>query len=402
VAFCRNHGIPVTTRGAGTGLSGGAVASPGALLLSTENLKEIEIFPEEKIAFCGPGAITKALQDRAEEFGLTYPPDPASYEESSMGGNVAENAGGLRCKRYGVTKDYVIGLEAVTASGELLKTGYFTGYRGFSLTDVLIGSEGTLAIITRIAVRLVPAPGKGATILAVFDSMPSAARTVRDITTSGLIPTVMEFIDADAAACSIDYEDSAGLERPGSTLLMETSEHGIVDETRRIEQFCRKNGAIHLAVETEPTRVDELWRIRRNISRAVKARAGYAMSEDVVVPNSRFPDLVAWVAEENHRSPLRINSFGHAGDGNLHVYFISEDGSDADLRLIDEGVERLMRKTLELGGTLSGEHGIGLAKRKYLHLEFDRATIAFMEGLREIFDPGRLLNPDKLFAANKN
>lgn len=400
VRYCATHRIPITTRGAGTGLSGGCVVSPGGMVISTEKLTAMEIDPKRTLAICEPGVITKSLQDAAAMFGLTYPPDPASYAESTLGGNVAEGAGGLRCKRFGVTKDYVIGLEAVTASGEVLRTGFFNDYRGASIGDVLIASEGTLAIVIRIAVRLVPLPARGVTILAAFPHMRNAAQTVTDITTSGIVPTVLEFIDGDAAAASNRYEPIAGLEEAGAILLIETSGADHDEQRLAIESICQSNAAGLIRAEPDPTLAESLWTVRRNISKAIKAIGAHPVSEDVVVPNSRFPELVAFVAERNAVSPLRINSFGHAGDGNLHVYFVSADGSESDRALIDREIDLLMRKTIELGGTITGEHGVGLAKRGFLALEFDRVTLGVMRAIKDVLDPLNLLNPDKLFPAD--
>ena len=402
VRFCREHKLPITTRGAGTGLSGGCVASPGALLLSTERLDELDIDPVRRIALCGPGVITKDLQDLAATFGLTYPPDPASYAECTLGGNVAEGAGGLRCKKYGVTKDYVIGLEAVTAAAEMVRTGYFNGKRGLNIGDVLIASEGTLAIITKIAVRLTPVPPRGVTILAGFATMPNAAQTVSDMTAAGIIPAVLEFVDGDAIACVNSYTHTAGLDRAEALLLIETGGERASDEKAAIENICRKNRVAHLRTELDPVKAEDLWKVRRTVSTAVRSISKHAVSEDVVVPVSRFPDLVRFVAEMNAESPLRINSFGHAGDGNLHVYFISAEGSADDLKLIENSIARLMRKTVALGGTITGEHGIGLAKREFLEFEFDPPTLAAMQMLKDIFDPLHLLNPDKLFPTAGN
>ncbi len=397
VKFCRRRGIAVTMRGAGTGLSGGCVAAAGALVISTERMTSVQIDAPARRAICEPGVITKQLQDDAARYGLFYPPDPASLAECTLGGNVAEGAGGLRCKRFGVTKDYVIGLEAVTAEGELLKTGVFNDNCGLSIGDVLIASEGTLAIITRIAVRLIPIPPRGITILAAFPHMRNAAQTVTDITTAGIVPTVMEFIDGAAAEASNRYEKTSGLEKAGAILLLETSGEDAVAQLDAIDTMCRQNNAALIRTEPDPARAETLWAVRRNVSKAIKAMAAYAVSEDVVVPNSRFPDLVEFVAERNSGSPLIINSFGHAGDGNLHVYYASTDGSEHDRRLIDQEITRLMRKTLEFGGTITGEHGVGLAKRDFLCLEFDAPTLGVMRAIKEVLDPSGLLNPDKLF-----
>ncbi|MDH4157688.1 MAG: FAD-binding protein [candidate division Zixibacteria bacterium] len=399
--FCAAHDLPVVPRGAGTGLSGGCVPSRGGIVLSTERMKQLEIDPENRTAVCGPGVITKALVDTAGRFGLTYPPDPASYDESTLGGNVAEGAGGLRCKRFGVTKDYVIGLTAVTADGRIIKTGRQNGYQGFSLGDLFVGSEGTLVVITQIVVRLIVAPSPGNTLLIAFDDPADAARTVSEITGSGLIPTVLEYLDGDAADCSNRYEKHEGLDRVAAILLIETAGEDRSGQTGTIGEICRKNKCSYLRVESDPDKAERLWAVRRNLSNAMKAIAKYRISEDVAVPNSQFPRLVAFVAELNEASPLRINAYGHAGDGNLHVNFMSMSGSAAEIRLMQDGIGRLLRKTVELGGTLTGEHGIGLAKRHYLPLEFDGPTLHFMKRVKSLFDPTDLLNPGKIFQKNE-
>ncbi len=397
IRYCSQHGLPVVGRGAGTGLSGGAVPSDGAIVLSTERMTEMVIDPETTTAICGPGVITEHLQDRAAELGLAYPPDPASFKESTLGGNIAENAGGLRCKRFGVTKDYVIGLQAVLADGTILRTGTLAQNRGFCLGDVLIGSEGTLGIITRIMLRLIPATRHGATILAAFDKPENAAQTVSDITGAGLIPTVMEYVDGDAAAAANEYKQVKGIDRAAAVLLLETTEKDPVTETTQIRRFCETNHASCVRIESNPARAEELWDVRRNISTALKEMAAIRISEDVAVPNNQFPVLVAFVDQMNTDSSIRINSYGHAGDGNLHVNFISMTGSTADKTEIYRRIEQLMRRTIELGGTLSGEHGIGLAKRKYIGLEFNEPTRDYMLRVKEAFDPKDILNPGKIF-----
>jgi glycolate oxidase len=397
VNFCRENRIPITPRGAGTGLSGGCVATSGALVLSTERMKSLGIDSATRTAVCGPGVITKVLQDAAANYGLTYPPDPASYEESSLGGNVAEGAGGLRCKRFGVTKDYVLGLETVLADGTMLRTGMFNNNRGFALGDLLIGSEGTLGVITKIALRLTPQPGLGLTILAAFGDPRDAAQTVADINAAGIVPTVMEFCDGDAAACSNEYERTDGLDTAAGILLFETLDVDASAQTEQLKAFCRRNSCTYLQTESDPAKAVSLWRIRRNLSKAVKAAAVYRISEDVAVPNSQFPTLVAYVAEMNRNSRFRINSYGHAGDGNLHVNFMADANSPENLQELEQWVERLMKRTIELGGTLTGEHGIGLAKKAYLAMEFDTATLRAMRAVKSVLDPLGVFNPDKIF-----
>jgi glycolate oxidase len=397
VQFCRRHKIPIVPRGAGTGLSGGCVPVEGGVVLSTVRINHLKVDPKEKTAVCGPGVITKTLKDEAEKHGLTYAPDPASYEECSLGGNVAECAGGLRCRRFGVTKDYVLGLRSVTAEGEILITGSYIHNQGFSLGDVLVGSEGTLAIVTEMNVGLITKPSVGATILAGFENARDAAQTVTDITSAGIIPTVMEFVDADAVACAIEYEKSELLERGMAALLIETSDEDVANQTACVREFCEKNHCAVLRVENDPSRAENLWQIRRNVSKAIKEAAHAKISEDIVVPNSQIPELVDFVAAMNRTSPLRINTFGHAGDGNIHVSFLSMTGADDELRLIKDEIENVLNKVVALGGTLTGEHGIGLAKRNYLHLEFDPPTLDYMKRIKQVFDPENLLNPGKLF-----
>jgi glycolate oxidase len=394
VLFCREHGISITPRGAGTGLSGGCVPTPNALILSTTGLRQLHIDRPERIAVCGPGVITKDLEEAASAQGLAYPPDPASWLESTIGGNVAEGAGGLRCRRFGVTKDYVLGIKAVLADGSILHTGVFNSESGFSLGDVLIASEGTLAIITEIALRLTDPIVPGATMLVAFNRPIDAAQTVSDITAAGIISTVLEFLDGNAAACSNAYEQNEGLDNAAAILLLEASDNS---QAETIHVICGKNHSSFLRCEADPEKAEALWKVRRNLSKAVKQAAVFRISEDVAVPISKFPALVDWVAQENkRRAPIRLNSFGHAGDGNLHVNFLAPDDSPESAALVENGIEALMRKTIELSGTITGEHGIGLAKKKYLSWEFDIPTLQFMRAVKSVFDPDRLLNPDKL------
>lgn len=397
VRFANDSNLPIVARGTGTGLSGGCVPTENAIVLSLERMKKLDIDPSRSLAICGPGVITKELLDGAAVHGLTYPPDPASYEECTLGGNVAENAGGLRCKRFGVTRDYIIGMKAVTADGMLLRTGCFRERLGFNFHDLWIGSEGTLLIVTEIAVRLIPTPTVGSTILASFDHPADAGRTVADIIAAGIVPNVMEYIDGDAADCSNKYEKIEGLERTGAILLLETAGERNEQQTAVIRELCQRNHVSFLSCADDQKTAARLWRVRRNLSKAVKAMAKVRYNEDVAVPVSQFMTLVSFVAQMNAKSPLRINAFGHAGDGNLHVSFLSMKGDSEEKKLIHEGVEELFHKTLELGGTLSGEHGIGTHKAPYLPWEFDPPTLAAMKNVKKVFDPDNLMNPGKIF-----
>jgi len=398
ITFCCSNNIPIVFRGAGTGYTGGAVPVENGLVLSLENLKKLEIDPKRKLAFCGPGVITIELMNEAEKFNLFYPPDPASYDESTLGGNVAECAGGLHCKKYGVTKDYVIGLKGILADGNVIRTGVYSDNELFNLEAIFIGSEGLLVAVTEIAVRLIEKPQTGPTIVAAFANPEDAARTVAEITRLGIIPSVMEFMDGDAIACSITYEKTIEIEKVSAVLLFETSGEHCFAEADEIEHICREFSAIYMRRENDPARAEKLWKIRRNLSKAVKESARDKIAEDVCVPPSKLPLLVTFVSEMNNEFPVRINSYGHAGDGNLHVNFLSSTGNPEEMNVIHRGVQRLFEKTIELGGTLTGEHGIGLTKKDFLRLEFDPQTIGFMISVKEAFDPEGHFNPGKMFA----
>lgn len=397
IKFCHENRLSVIPRGAGTGLSGGCIAEHGGIVLSTERMKELTIDSKQQFAVCGPGLITKELIDAAAVYGLTYPPDPASFAESTLGGNVAEGAGGLRCKRFGVTEDYVIGLEAITSTGKKIQTGFFTQQQGFAIEDILIASEGTLAVITKIAFRLIPTPKPGTTLLVAFDNPTNAAKTIEAINRSGMILTVMEYLDGDAAACSNAYEKTDGLDNVAALLLLETTGETAEADTKRLQEICRHFSASYFRIETDPQTAQMLWKVRRNLSKAVKSMAKIRISEDVAIPNSKFAELVAFVDKRNRLGRLKMNAFGHAGDGNLHVNFMGVTGTAEELQVIEEEIELMLKKTIELGGTLTGEHGVGIAKRKYLPLEFDQPTLLAMKQLKETFDAGDLLNPGKIF-----
>ncbi len=397
INFCRKNNIPIVFRGAGTGYTGGAVPVEDGLLLSLERLRKLEVYPDKKMAFCGPGVVTIELMKEAEKHNLFYPPDPASYEESHLGGNVAECAGGLHCKKYGVTKDYIIGLRAVTIDGKIIKTGVYADNELFNITAVLIGSEGLLAAVTEIAVRLIDKTEYGPTILAAFAYPEDAARTVSEITRQGIVPSVMEYMDADSISCSNEYEMVIDISDAAAVLLFETTGISAIIEADNIENICHQFRAVQINRENDREKADQLWKLRRNISKAVKQSAKEKISEDVCVPPSKLPALVSFVSELNKQYPVRINSYGHAGDGNLHVNFLAYGEDKQETAMIKEGIERLFNKTISLGGTLSGEHGIGLTKRKYLHLEYDQKTLDYMKRIKSALDPSNLLNPGKMF-----
>ncbi len=394
VKMCRDLDLPLIVRGAGTGYSGGALAIHGGLLVSVERLNAIAIDSKKKATVVGPGAITGDIMKAAEAVGLFYPPDPASYEESTIGGNLAENAGGLRCKKYGVTKDYVLAVRGVNSRGDIVEIDHLSPY---GLVDLMIGSEGTLFIFTEITLRLIGLPQPGKTIQATFGRAVDAASVVAEVTAAGIIPCIMEFMDGDAIACSNQYDPENRIEGGAAMLLFETDGINAEDEAEAIMSVCKTHSPLMLRTTDEPKEREILWKTRRNLSNAVKNTAKIKTSEDVCVPPSKLPQLVAFVEELGRDLSLRVNCYGHAGDGNLHVNLLGKTGSDRESKETAEGINRLFKKTLALGGTLSGEHGIGITKKDYLHHEFDKATIRFMRRLEKCLDSDGILNPGKIF-----
>lgn len=392
--LCHQIGLPLIARGAGTGYSGGVSAVRGGLLLSTERMKSIAIDAERKTAIVGPGTITANVMKAASAAGLFYPPDPASFDESTIGGNLAENAGGLHCKKYGVTKDYVLAFRGVDAAGE---TVIVDTTSPFGLSDLLVGSEGTLFVFTQIVLRLINQPPSGKTIQVVFSRAVDAASAVAEITAAGIVPSIMEYMDGDAIVCSNQYDTAHRIEEGAAMLLLETDGPRAESEAEQITAICQKLSPQSFNETADPEKRDILWQTRRNLSKAVKSLVKSKVAEDVCVPPSRLPELVSYVEELNHRFTIRVNCYGHAGDGNLHVNFLGMTGSDEENKEISEGVALLFARTLRLGGTLTGEHGIGIAKKDFLANEFTPATLAFMKRLKRALDPHDILNPGKIF-----
>jgi len=392
--LCHQIGFPLIARGAGTGYSGGVSAVRGGLLLSTERMKSLVIDAVKKKVTVEPGVITGDIMKAASAAGLFYPPDPASFEESTIGGNLAENAGGLHCKKYGVTKDYVLTFRGINAAGEIVTVDTSSP---FGLPDILVGSEGTLFIFTEIVLRLIDQPRSGKTIQAVFSRATDAASVVAEITARGIIPCIMEYIDGDAISCSNKYDPEHRVEEGAAMLLMETDGPRAESEAEQIAAICRKFSPQSLNETADLEKRNALWHTRRNLSKAVKSMVKNKVAEDVCVPPSRLPELVSYVEELNHRFTVRVNCYGHAGDGNLHVNFLGMTGSDEENKEITEGVALLFARTLQLGGTLTGEHGIGIAKKDFLANEFTSATLDFMKRLKHALDPHDILNPGKIF-----
>jgi glycolate oxidase len=397
--------IPVTPRGAGMGLSGGAVPVCGGIILSLERMDRIlEIDKQNLMATVEPGVITGNLHQAVEAEGLFYPPDPASLDSCSIGGNIAEGAGGPRAVKYGVTKDYVCGLEAVLPSGQVITCGgkLVKNVTGYNLIQLLIGSEGTLAVVTKIVLRLLPLPKLRVDLLVPFNEFQAAANTVSDIIAQRIVPTTIEFMERDSVlACErylgkeIPFHDAVA-----HLLIQLDGNHreAIDTDYDQVADICLKNGALDVLVALGSRDRDRLWEARRAIVDALKKESPINHMEDVAVPRAEIPVLLKGIRELAERYAVRIVSFGHAGDGNVHVNVLKDDlADDRWEEILPSITEEMYRLTLSLGGTITGEHGIGATRRQYLPLALDQAQIEIMEKIREIFDPHRILNPNKIF-----
>jgi glycolate oxidase len=402
LSICDTHRIPVFPRAAGSGKTGGAVPTSPGIVLDTLPLARVkEIDRENLIAIVEPGVITGKLHEQVEAEGLFYPPDPNSLEMCAIGGNVAENAGGPRAFKYGVTREYVYGLEAVLMNGTVLRTGKRTvkGVTGYDVTALLVGSEGTLAVFTEATLRLIPKPPEVRTLLALFSHVLDAGRAVSRIVARGFVPRCLELLDRECCDAVRESGKVALAPDVQALLIIEVDGEGATVDTamERVGNACMEVGAIDVQVARHGGDRDKMWAARRAMSHALRARARFKMSEDIVVPRSRLGDMLERVAAIGERERLRLPSYGHAGDGNLHVNFLWDD-PDGKAR-VDRAIEEVFRTTIELGGTLTGEHGLGVLKREYLPLEQSEELIEMQRRIKDVFDPHAMLNPGKMFPA---
>jgi glycolate oxidase len=402
--LCHEHRVPLVVRGAGTGYTGGAVPTQGGVVLSMERLNRIlEIDETNLLAIVEPNVITGDLQRAVEAVALFYPPDPASLESSSIGGNVAECAGGPRAFKYGTTKRYVLALEAVLASGEVMHTGSkaVKNVVGYDLTQLLVGSEGTLAIITKIILRLVPKPPASATLRATFASVAAAAEAVNNIVRVRVVPAALELIDGDSLEAVARNLNDRTLAPEGTAALLlvdvDGNEQAIAHEAVLVEQACVDAGATEVLRARDEQERQELWRVRRELSLSLKMVASLKFNHDVVVPKGRIPELFALIARIKHDYGLRIPCFGHAGDGNIHVNLMVDADDTAEIARAHVAEDVLFAGVVALEGSISGEHGIGFSKARFLRLELSDDEIALMKRVKHAFDPHGILNPGKIF-----
>jgi glycolate oxidase len=394
------YGRPIVPRGAGSGLSGGANAVDGCLVVSLERMNRVlEVNSQDLYAVVEPGVINADLRAAAAAEGLLYPPDPASYEFSTIGGNVATNAGGLCCVKYGVTRDYVLGLEVVLAGGEVARLGRRTvkGVAGYDLTGLFVGSEGTLGIITQATLRLVPARERPLTVAAFFPELKAAGRAVAEITAAGIGPSVVELLDQTTINAIEDWK-RMGLDRDAAALLLIQSDLGgeaAKEEVRAVVSRCESAGASFVAHAGDPEESDELMAARRFAFPALD-RQGEALLDDVAVPRSQIPALLAAIEKIAGRHDVVIGTFGHAGEGNVHPTIVYPRNDRASEASALAAFADIVLTALELGGTITGEHGVGLLKRDLLQAELDDASRWLHRTIRSALDPSGLFNPDKV------
>jgi glycolate oxidase len=394
--------IPVVTRGSGTGLSGGSLPSPGCLVLCLVQMDRIlEVDTANLTMLVEAGVTTLQIADAANAAGLFYPPDPGSMKISTIGGNVAENSGGLRGLKYGVTRNYVMGMEVVLPDGEVAWLGNkcVKDVAGYSLKDVFIGSEGTLGVITKVLLRLIPKPQAKKTMVATFAQMDQAAETVSAIIAAQIIPCTLEFLDRTTIHCVEDYAKIGLPLDCEALLLMETDGHPAVvaDEAAQIEKICRAKGCLELRVAQNDAEANQLASARRTAFSALARVAPTTILEDATVPRSELARMIRFVASVASKYKLRIGTFGHMGDGNLHPTFLTDERNHDEMHRVEEAFKEIFDEAIRLGGTITGEHGIGVAKKSFLPKFAGEAQMRVMRELRRVLDPKGILNPGKMF-----
>lgn len=406
VKLASKEEIPVVTRGSGTGLSGGSVPVDGGIVLCLVHLDTIlEIDPANLTILCESGVITKAIDDAAHPHGLFYPPDPGSMKISTIGGNVANNSGGLRGLKYGVTRDYVMGMEVVLPDGEVAWLGSkcVKDVAGYSMKDLFVGSEGTLGIITKVLLKLVPRPKARRTLLASFDSMEAAAKTVSDIIAKQIIPCTLEFLDRKTCGCVEDYAKVGLPTEAAAVVLMETdgAESVVDEESDAMAAIAEDNGAISVEKARDEAHAATLATARRSAFAALARIRPTTILEDVTVPRSRLVEIVSFVEEVATKYDLDIATFGHFGDGNVHPTILTDETDKEEMERVEHALSDIFDKTIELGGTITGEHGVGLAKKPFLPRQFSDASYMLLKQVKSALDPRGLLNPGKIFDSEK-
>ncbi len=402
--YCNEHKIIIVPRGAGSGFTGGALPSEGGIILSLERHmnKLLEIDMQNMVAVVQPGLINMQLQKAAEDVGLFYPPDPASEEYSTLGGNVSENAGGMRAAKYGITKDYVMALRAVLPSGEIIRAGKKTikDVAGYNIAGILTASEGTLAVITEITLKLIPKPKHKQTYMGIFPDVTSAMNAVFKSLASGANPVAMEFLD-DLVIKALREKLNVDLPEHAGAVLVGDVDGNLEDEVKfqleTLEKSFKENGATSFVRAQDDAHAQELWYARRNASPSITIFGTKKLNEDISVPRSKLPEALNAIYAIGDKYGLQVPCFGHAGDGNIHVNVMVKDKNDE--KQMEDGhkaIEEIFQLVVDMGGTLSGEHGIGTAKAPYMSIAFNDAEMELFRSIKKAFDPNNILNPFKM------
>lgn len=402
VKLAREARVPVVTRGSGTGLSGGSVPLPGCLVICLSQMDRILEVDEKNLSLrAQSGVITKEIDDEAARVGLFYPPDPGSMKISTIGGNVAENSGGLRGLKYGVTRDYVMGLEVVLPDGTLTRLGNkcVKDVAGYSMKDLFVGSEGTLGIITEVMLKLLPRPKARKTMLALYDSLEAAAHTISAIIAAKIIPCTLEFLDQVTVQCVEDYAKIGLPTDVQALVLMETDGHPVVveEEAAQMMALARQHGAREVRAAADEAEGARLASARRNAFSALARVRPTTILEDVTVPRTELAHMVAFIRACAERHSLRVGTFGHLGDGNLHPTFLTDERDAEEMHRVEAALEEIVEETIRLGGTVTGEHGVGLAKKGFLRRQLGESSYELMRSIKRALDPEHLLNPGKIF-----
>lgn len=401
VQICNENTIPLTVRGAGTNLSGGTIPKKGGAVVLTNGLNKIlEINTQDLYAIVQPGVVTAKFAAAVEAKGLFYPPDPGSQAVSTLGGNVAENAGGLRGLKYGVTRDYVMGLEFFDVNGEIIKTGARTVkcVTGYNLSALMVGSEGTLGVFDKIILKLIPLPAEKKAMMAVFNDVDRASETVAAIIANRIVPATLEFMDNFTIRTVEDYSHVGLPVEAAALLLIEVDGHPaqVQEDAAKIETLCNQMGAMNIRVAQNAEERDKVWEARRTALSALAKLKPTVVLEDATVPRSKIPEMIQAVEQISRRFDLTIGTFGHAGDGNLHPTILTDKRNKEEWHRVEAAIDAIFDKALSLGGTLSGEHGIGMAKSRYLEKETSKGTILFSRRIKTALDPKGILNPGKI------
>ncbi|HEY0791295.1 MAG TPA: FAD-linked oxidase C-terminal domain-containing protein [Chthoniobacterales bacterium] len=402
IGYAAKNKIPVVTRGSGTGLSGGSVPVPSCIVLCLAQMNRVLELDEKNLTInVESGVVTQKVAELADAVGLLYPPDPGSMKISTVGGNVAENSGGLRGLKYGVTRDYVMGLEVVLANGEVAAFGNkcVKDVAGYSMKDVFIGSEGTLGVITRVLLQLVPRPATKKTMLTTFSQMDAAAETVSAIIAARIIPCTLEFLDRITIRCVEDYAHVGLPLDVEAILLMETDGHPAVvaEEADQMAEIARRHGAVTVQVAQTAEEAARLTTARRVAFAALARVSPTTILEDATVPRSELASMIRFIQQTAAKHDVNVGTFGHMGDGNLHPTFLTDERNAAEMARVEQAMGEIFDHAVRLGGTISGEHGIGLAKKAFLPRAIGDASLEVMRQLKRTLDPDNLLNPGKIF-----